>query len=374
MRSVRSLFLMECARLGSLHALEQARPSDPSKGWLGGPPPSADALGDAAAALSLDDLREELFREYTGLKRNKAIRPLPRGFLVLLLDAHESGASYRRRSAGSLERTVKTAKGERLQFYYRHVTALLLHAGGEVLLDVEPLRPGEDEIAAATRLFKRVAERYPRAFDTVSGDALYLHPDFCRLVAQRGQYFIAVLKNENRDLVVDARSLLPLTAPVRWTEDHTDIEAWDLPDLATWPQYGKAVRVVRSIETRQVRRQLTQKIEVETAEWMWGTNIPSWKAPRRVVVRIGHGRWSIENEGFNEIVHAWHGDHIYKNHPIAIAACYLLLFLAYNLFHAFFTRDLKPALRTAYTMAFFVEKIRAAYYEAILLHARGRPP
>ena len=52
-RSVRSLFLMECARLGSLHALEQARPSDPSRGWLGGPPPSADALGDAAAATRL---------------------------------------------------------------------------------------------------------------------------------------------------------------------------------------------------------------------------------------------------------------------------------------------------------------------------------
>jgi len=373
-RSVRSLFLMECARLGSLNALEQARPSDPSRGWLGGPPPSADALGDAAAALSLDDLREELFLQYTVLKRNKAIRPLPRGFLVLILDAHESGASYLRCSTGSLERKIKTAKGERLQFYYRHVAALLLHAGGEVLLDVEPLRPGEDEIAAATRLFERVAERYPRAFDTVSGDALYLNPDFCRLADQRGKYFIAVLKKENRDLVVDARGLLPLTEPARWTEGHTEIEAWDIPDLTTWPQYGEPVRVVRSIETHPVRRQRTKEVEVEKAEWMWGTNIPQAKAPRDIVVRLGHGRWTIENQGFNEIVHAWHGDHIYKNHPTAIAACYLLLFLAYNLFHAFLTRNLKPALRAAHTMAFFVEKIRAAFYDAIPLRARGRPP
>jgi hypothetical protein len=373
-RSVRSLFLMECARLGSLHALEQARPSDPSGGWLGGPPPSADALGDAAAALSLDDLREELFAQYTVLKRNKAIRPLPRGFLVLILDAHESGASYLRSSTGSLTRMVKTAKGERLQFYYRHVTALLLHAGGEVLLDVEPLRPGEDEIAAATRLFERVAKRYPRAFDTVSGDALYLHPDFCRLADRHGTYFIAVLKNENRDLVVDARSLFPLTPAGRWTEGHTDIEAWDIPSLTTWPQYGKPVRVVRTLETHPVRRQRTKEVEVKKAEWMWGTNIPQAKAPRNIVVRLGHGRWTIENQGFNEIVHAWHGDHIYKNHPTAIVACYLLLFLAYNLFHAFLTRALKPALRAAYTMAFFVETIRAAYYAAIPLRARGRPP
>ncbi|MEK6779794.1 MAG: transposase [Candidatus Deferrimicrobiota bacterium] len=374
MRSVRSLFLMECARLGSLNALEQARPNDPSKGWLGGPPPSADALGDAAAALSLDDLREGLFAQYTVLKRNKAIRPLPRGFLVLILDAHESGASYLRCSEGSLTRTIKTSKGERLQFYYRHVAAMLLHAGGEVLLDVEALRPGEDEIAAATRLFERVVARYPRAFDTVSGDALYLNPAFCRLARRHGKYFIAVLKNENRDLVVDARSLFPLTEPHRWTEGHTDIEAWDIPDLTTWTQYGKPVRVVRTLETHPVRRQRTKEVMPEKAEWMWGTNIPLWKAPRDVIVRLGHGRWSIENQGFNEIVHAWHGDHIYKNHPNAIAACYLLLFLAYNLFHAFFTRDLKPALRAAYTMAFLVEKIRAAFYEAVPLHARGRPP
>ena len=374
MRSVRSLFLMECARLGSFNALEQARPGDPSKGWLGGSVPSADALGDAAAALSLDDLREELARQYTVLKRNKAIRPLPHGFLVLILDAHESGASYLRRSEGSLERQVKTAHGERTQFYYRHVAAMLRHAGGEVLLDVERLLPGEDEIAAATRLFERVAERYPRAFDTVSGDALYLNPDFCRLVDQRGKYFLAVLKNENRDLVVDARSLFPHTEAVRWTEGHTEIQAWDIPDLTTWPQYGKPVRVVRSLETRPVRRQRTKEVETENAEWMWATNIPPWKAPRDTVVRLGHGRWAIENQGFNEIVHAWHGDHIYKNHPTAIAACYLLLFLAYNLFHAFFTRDLKPALRAAHPMAFFAEKIRAAFYEAIPVHARGRPP
>ena len=79
MRSVRSLLTMEWARIGSLNGLEQARPGGAWQGWLGGPLPSADALGDAAAALSLDDLREELFRQYTVLKRNKAFRPLPRG-------------------------------------------------------------------------------------------------------------------------------------------------------------------------------------------------------------------------------------------------------------------------------------------------------
>jgi len=373
-RSVRSLFLMESAHIGSLNAFDQARPHDPTKGWLGGPPPSADALGDAAAALSLDDLREALFHEYTVLKRNKAIRPFPYGFLVLILDAHECGASYLRKSEGSLTRMVKTAEGERPQYYYRYVTAMLLHAGGRVLLDLEPLRPGEDEIAAAQRLFVRVEERYPRAFDTVAGDSLYLNPGFWKLVDQHGKYFIAVLKNENRDLVVDARSLFPHTRSVRWTEGHTAIEAWDIPDLTTWPQYGKPVRVVRTLETHPVRRQRTKTIEAQKTEWLWATNIPQTKAPRKILVCLGHGRWTIENQGFNEIVNTWHGDHIYKNDLNAVVACLLLLFLAYNLFHAFFARDLKPELRAAHTMAFFVEKIRSAFYEAIPAHGRGRPP
>jgi hypothetical protein len=373
-RSVRSLLLMLWVRVGSLNGLEPVRRGRARQPWVDGPLPSADALGDAAAALSLEDLREELFHQYTVLKRNKAIRPLPRGFLVLILDAHESGASYLRSSEGSLQRKVKTAKGERVQFYYRHVAAMLLHAGGELLLDVEPQRPGEDEIAAATRLFERLVQRYPRAFDVVSGDALYLNPGFCRLVRQHGKHFLAVLKNENRDLVVDVRSLLPSVHPVRFREGHTDVECWDISDLTTWPQYGEPVRVVRSVETRQVRRQRTKELEAQTTEWLWGTSIPSRKAPPQVLVRLGHGRWSIENQGFNEIANTWHADHIYKNHPNAIAALYLLLFLAYNLFHALLTRNLKPALRAAYTMAFLADTVQAAFYKAIPLRARARGP
>jgi len=373
-RSVRSLLVMLWVRVGSLNGLEQARPGGLWQGWLGGPVPSADALGDAAAALSLEDLREERFRQYTVLKRNKAIRPLPRGFLMLVLDAHEAGASYLRRSAGSLQRKVTTAQGERVQFYYRHVAAMLCHAAGELLLDIEPLRAGEDEIAAATRLFERVVKRYPRAFDLVGGDSLYLHPGFCRTVRRRGVHFIVVVKNENRDLVADVRGLLPSIAPVRWQEGHTDLECWDIPDLTTWPQYGEPIRVVRSVETRHVRRQLSREPHAHQAEWLWGTSLPGRKAPAPTVVRLGHGRWRIENQGFNEIVNAWHADHIYKNHPNAIAALYLLLFFAYNLFHTLLTRNLKPALRGAYTMAFLAEKVRAAFYEAIPLRAPARGP
>jgi hypothetical protein len=379
---------MVCVRVGSLNAMEQARSGGFWSRWIGGDVPSADALGDAAASLSLDDLRAEAYRQYWVLKRNKAIKPLPGGFLVQVLDGHESGASYLR--PGSLQRKIKTAKGERVQFYYRHVAALLLHGGGQLLLDVEPQHPGEDEIAAALRLFDRVAARYPRAFNVVAGDALYLNPDFCRQVRKKGKDFVIVLKNENRDLITDARALFPLVQPALWEEKGVRYESRDISDLTTWTQFGSPVRVVRTIETRSVLRQRTgelatktadtvlsqrsRELVTETTEWLWATSLHKDRASTKTIVRIGHGRWTIENQGFNELVNEWHADHIYKNHANAIAALFLLTFLAYNLFHAMLTRNIKPALRQHYTARFLAEKLKACFYESVALRSSAHPP
>jgi len=96
-------------------------------------------------------------------------------------------------------------------------------------------------------------------------------------------------------------------------------------------------------------------------DWRWATGLPRHRADACAIVRIGHGRWTIENQGPNELVNAWHGDHIYRNHPAAIEALYLLLCLAYNLFHALLTRNLKPALRARYTASLIAAAIAADF-------------
>jgi hypothetical protein len=60
------------------------------------------------------------------------------------------------------------------EYYHRHVTLMLLPGNQSLrfLLDVEPQRPGEDEVACALRLLTRLLQRYPRAFDVVLADAL----------------------------------------------------------------------------------------------------------------------------------------------------------------------------------------------------------
>ena len=97
---------------------------------------------------------------------------------VAVVDGHESHASYLRHCTGCLERTIRVGKTTRTQFYHKQVTLMLLpgaRPGCEpirLLLDHEPQRPGEDEVATALRLLERVIGSYPRAFDLVLADAL----------------------------------------------------------------------------------------------------------------------------------------------------------------------------------------------------------
>lgn len=373
-RVVGSFLLMLWVRIGSLHGVEQARPGGRWRRWLGGPLPPADTLGRVAAGMEPDGVREALAAQYAVRKRNKSLRPWRGGVLPLVLDGHEMHASYRRSCPKCLTRTLQTAAGGRVQYYHRYVAAMLLYDGGELLLDLEPLRPGEDEIAAATRLFLRVVRRYPRAFHVVAGDALYLNPDLCRLIRSHGKHFVAVLKNEHRDLLTDARSLFPEVPPVTWEDGSTRVQAWDIEGFRTWTQYGHAVRVVRTLEARTVRRQLSGELEEVRSEWVWATSLPAQRAATRLVTRIGHGRWSIENQGFNDLVTAWHGDHLYKHDPTAIEVLLLLLFLAVNLFLALLTRNLKPALRTRYTRLFLAHQIHADFYHGLGLPSSGHPP
>jgi len=75
--------------------------------------------------------------------------------------------------------------------------------------------------------------------------------------------------------------------------------------------------------------------------------------PTERVVRFGHQRWDLENYGFNELVHEWHADHLFTHDPNAIECLLLVAFPAYNLFHAFFALNLKPAVRRGTTQLFW---------------------
>jgi len=346
--------VMFWSRLGSLNALEEHRLSRFWKRWLGCSPGSSDTLGRVHAGLVAQELREGLHHVYSRLKRNKAL-PGIGGLSVAVLDGHETHASYRRRCSGCLERTIHAEPGDKIQYYHRNVTLQLL-TGSElrILLDLEPQRPGEDEVATARRLLDRVLARYPRAFQLLLADGLYAQAPFFNLLLAHGKHALVVLKDERRDLFQDACGLFAVTPPEEGKYRSRHCQWWDVSDLTTWPQVNAPVRVIRSRETYQVRRQMTKEVESITTEWVWATTLPVTQAATEQAVGFGHRRWDIENYGFNELANEWHSDHVYKHHPKAIESFLLVAFLAYNLFHAFWLLNLKPAVRRGRTYRYWV--------------------
>lgn len=370
---VRSLLVMIVTRLGSLNAIEQTHSSSFWRRFLKGPLPSADTLGRVAALMEPEPIRKALLDLYACLKRNKALPAPWHGLMALVLDGHESHATENRHCSGCLERTLTTLRGEYTQYYHRHVTAMLLGGDFPILLDAEPQRPGEDEIATALRLLERLLTNFPRAFDVVLGDALYTDPRLYNFLLDHGKDVLTVLKNENRNLLVDARALFETHSPQRFIEGSTTREVWDLQGFTTWPQVQQTVRVVRSRESTTSRRQLDGQPQVREADWVWVTTLSVNRASAQAVVALGHARWSIENQGFNETTNRWAADHVYKHHPTAILIFCLMTMLAFNLFYAFYRRNLQTTYRNRHDAQHVARCLVSELYES-LPENRAPPP
>ena len=230
---------------------------------------------------------------------------------------------------------------------------LSLDGGFPVLLDIEEQLKGEDEVAAAERLVKRILKNYPRAFRIVAGDGLYLRSNFFNLALSHGKEAIAVLKDEKRDLLKDARKIFENREPEIIKTKNKEIQMWDLEGFRSWWTFDKEVRVVRTIETQTVRRQKTGRKEKIMKEWMWATTLKTNIASTEAIVKLGHERWDIENKAFNEMVNTWHADHVYRHSSNAITAFWLTLMLALNLYRTFVNRNIKPEFREKHTVKYF---------------------
>ena len=136
---------------------------------------------------------------------------------------------------------------------------------------------------------------------------------------------------------------------------------------------NKAVRVVLAQETTKVRRQLNQQLEEVTSTWLWVTSLPADRIGTEAVVKLGHGRWAIENQGFNEAVNRWHSDRIFKHDAVAILVFWLMCMIAYNVFQWFFHRNLKPAYAAKVTMQHVAHILDSCLYQD-LPEAKAQSP
>ena len=205
-----------------------------------------------------------------------------------------------------------------------------------------------------------------RAFDLVLADALYAEAPFFNFLLAHGKHALVVLKDERRNLYQDATGLFDHVAPQPGSYRSRQCHWWDFPDLLTWPQVRASVRMVRSLETYTVRRQLDKQDDPQQSDWIWVTTLSLAQFPVDRIVHLGHQRWDIENYGFNELANEWHSDHIFKHDPGAIECFLLVAFLAYNIFHVFLTRNVKPAVRRGKAEIFWARLIAAELYSEVV--------
>jgi hypothetical protein len=213
---------------------------------------------------------------------------------------------------------VKVNGRKVIEYYHRGVVLHLVGFSMAIPLDVELARPGEGEVSAAKRLLERAITRYGRFFDVVLGDALYMEAPFFTFCREHKKDVIAVLKGK-RTLLHDANGLFSLTKPKLWTEGRCQVRAWDAEGFTTAEGIEAPLRVLHTEERVTVRHR-RQHRWIETTEvhrWFWATTLPLSRVSTRMLWRMAHRRWDIENDLFNTLVTHWSLDHCFKHEPTA---------------------------------------------------------
>jgi len=354
------LSILFCS-LGSLNKFNVSRDISAVSN-MAGRIPSASTIARTSDTIELDCLRKILKSIYSKAKRSKMIEPYC-GKYIGVIDGHEICSSEIHWCESCSVRNVSKIEGEvKLNYYHRYVAFILAGKRFAFMLDIEPIYPNEGEISAAYRLIERVCKNYPKAFEVVVGDGLYLNANIFKLLASHGKYAAAVLKDETRQLYEEAVSLCDIVDPVIYVDENTTYKIWDHTIEGAWDSYEKPVRVIRSEEIKTVRHHSEDigkwEWEEEKADWYWATSLPSVVGSKNAV-SIFHSRWQIENCCFGELVDTLNGDHVYRHSQNAIVAFILFLFIVLNILNIFFARNIKDA--RIESKSFLVELIKAEF-------------
>jgi hypothetical protein len=342
-----SLVLGEVVHIPSLLQLQQETKLPQWQRWVGYHHAiSHDTFGYASERLDPQQLRRAAIWINRKLKRGKAFEAnRVAGVLVVSLDANEQFCSDHRCCEDCLNRqvTCKDAAGQefkKTQYYHKQVYAQLSGPELSVILDVEPMRPGEEECAAALRLLRRMRQQYgPRFFDVVVVDSWYANGPFLKAVVEElGWPVIAVLKQERYEAHQEALALTDGQKPTQVVErEGRQVAVWEVPAVRFTDAYPGPVRVVRVRERWTERQRVGQQWKTREKEqhWIWVVAGDLEGYDGAAIRDLGHLRWKIENHAFGELTQHWHLTHCAHHHPVAVLALLWIKIIAFTLFHAF---------------------------------------
>ncbi len=166
-------------------------------------PISEDSFYYVSESLYPEDLRLGLVGVAQDLKANKALESCKiNGLLFLSLDANEHCHSRSRCCPCCCQRQLQETDAQGhpqtlIEYYHRYVFAQINGPKFNVLLDLEPIGPGQGEAEAALRLLGRIRRIYgPRFFDAVTIDSWYVQGPFLKALDKLGWAWVVVLKQD----------------------------------------------------------------------------------------------------------------------------------------------------------------------------------
>lgn len=304
---------------------------------------SDDALAYGTEQAQLAELRRLLVSVNRTLKQNKAFEAAKiNGLLAVALDANEQFSSRARCCAECCQRQVKvtSASGaveEITEYYHRQVYAQLHGPHFSVILDLEPIRPGEEEAQAALRLLGRLRRLYgPRFFAAITVDAWSTKGPFLLAVQKLGWGVVTVLKQARFEVYQESEALRGEHPPQRWSWEDRSVAAWEVNDLTFTETRGPVRVVVAEEDWAEVKRVGGRpQVQAKHAAWRWLATEELAGYPLQTIWRIGHQRWGVENHAFNELTQYYHLEHCPHHEPVAILAWLLILVLGFVLFEWF---------------------------------------
>jgi hypothetical protein len=342
---VASLFLGALLRVSSLFQLQKETKGKGWQrivGWLHRI--SDDAFGYVLERLNVEDTRSVLVNVNKTLKRNKAFESAKiSGLLVVALDANEQFKSRHRCCESCCQREIKgqDAAGQTqtvTESYHRQVYAQIHGPNFSTILDVEPIRPGEDEAAAALRLLARMRELYgPRFFDAITVDAWYATGPFIKAVQQLGWGVVAVLKQERYEIYGEATRLRAQVPVQKFEWKRRQVQLQEVKDLDFTDEQIGPMRVVIAQENWNQNQKIDGewKVVPKESHWRWLVDKSLDAYAGEVIHAIGHQRWGVENHAFNELTKYYGLTHCPRHEPVAILIWLLFRILGFNLFEYF---------------------------------------
>jgi hypothetical protein len=188
-------------------------------------------------------------------------------------------------------------------------------------LDVEPYPAGDCEQGASVRLLQRVVRGLGRRFaQYVVADGLYASAPFLHAAGALGLRAVVRLKENVPTLLAAAQARFTAQRPTLTIDDHGDrVDLWDADDFDPWE--GLAWPTVRVLRYRQHHRDGT------VVEAYWLTDFSPRRLSTRTLYRIAKGRWTIENQGFNDAKTRYGFAHVPHHQGNSLLAHWLLVAL-----------------------------------------------